>query len=74
MPDAHKGGVITEEIYNNYHQKAYPNIMKQVEEYILPTAKEKGRLHLGLGFYIKTDKPKKDVRTLNNALTNSAFT
>lgn len=68
MPDAHKGGVITEEIYDGYHNRIYPNIMKQVTEYITPTAKEVGRLHLGMGFYIKSDKPSKDVRTLNNSL------
>lgn len=68
MPDAHKGGVITEDIYDGYHGKIYPNIMKQVHEYILPTVKDKGRIHLGMGFYIKSDKPDKDVRTLNNAL------
>lgn len=68
MPDADKGGVITQDIYDGYHQRVYPNIMKQVDEYILPTTKKEGKLHLGLGFYIKTDNPKKDVRTLNNSL------
>lgn len=68
MPDAHKGGVITQEIYDNYHQRAYPNIMKQVNDYILPRVKAKGNIHLGMGFYINSDKPDKDVRTLNNAL------
>lgn len=68
MPDAHKGGVITEGIYNGYHDKIYPNIMRQVNDYILPTVKEHKRIHLGMGFYIKSDKPDKDVRTLNNAL------
>jgi hypothetical protein len=68
MPDSHKGGVITKEMYDNYHNKLYPNILKQVNEYILPTAKANGELHLGLGFNLKTDDPDQDVRTLNNAL------
>ena len=68
MPDADKGGVITQNIYDDYHNKLYPNIMKNVKDYILPTTKKEGRLHLGMGFYIKTDKPEKDVRTLNNSL------
>ena len=68
MPDSHKGGSITQDIYDGYHKVLYPNIMKQVNEYILPTVKSKGRLHLGLGFYIKSDNPEKDVRTLNNSL------
>lgn len=68
MPDSHKGGAITQDIYDGYHNVLYPNIMKQVNEYILPTVKSEGRLHLGLGFYIKSDKPETDVRTLNNSL------
>jgi hypothetical protein len=67
-PDYERGGAITKEIYDGYHNVLYPNIMKQVNEYILPTVKEQGDIHLGLGFYIKSDKPDKDVRTLNNCL------
>ena len=68
MPDADRGGVITQEIYDGYHKKIYPNIMKQVDEYILPAVYENGKIHLGLGFYIKSDNPDKDIRTLNNSL------
>lgn len=68
MPDADKGGVITQELYDNYHNRAYPNIMKNVNEYILPTTKANGQIHLGLGCYLKSDNPDKDFRTLNNAL------
>ncbi len=68
MPDSHKGGKITQEIYDNYHGTLYPNIMKNVNEYIIPTIKKEGRLHGGLGFYIHSNKPDKDVRTLNNFL------
>lgn len=68
MPDADRGGVITKEIYDGYHGKIYPNIMKNVNEYVLPVVYEHGKIHLGLGFYIKSDNPERDVRTLNNAL------
>ena len=33
----------------------------------METAKANRRLHLGMGCYIKTDNPRKDIRTLNNA-------
>lgn len=68
MADNHKGGVITPEIYENYHTTLYPNIMKQVKEYIIPTVTETKELHCGLGFKIRSDRPETDVRTLNNAL------
>ena len=68
MPDSHKGGVITPEIYENYHTTLYPNIMKTVNEYILPTVKKDKEIHCGLGFKIRSDRPETDVRTLNNAL------
>ena len=45
MPDSHKGGVITPEIYENYHTTLYPNIMKTVNEYILPTVKKDKEIH-----------------------------
>jgi len=67
-PDADRGGVITHDIYNGYHNVIYPNIMKNVNEYILPTALATGELHLGLGFRLRTANPKKDVRTLNNSV------
>ena len=68
MPDSHKGGVITPEIYENYHTTLYPNIMKTVNEYILPTVKQDKEIHCGLGFKLRSDRPDSDVRTLNNAL------
>ena len=68
MPDDHKGGVITQELYNDYHTKAYPNIMKNVNDYIIPHAKKYGELHLGLGCNLKVDNVGKKFRTLNNAV------
>jgi hypothetical protein len=68
MPDADRGGAITEEVYNNYHKVLYPSILKQVDEYILPTLEANGEIHLGLGFMLKSDNHKKKVRSINNAL------
>lgn len=66
MADADKGGVITQEIYEAYHEKLY----KQVGEFrddMISTAKEKGYVHLGLGCRIYTEDPAKEYRTLFNA-------
>ena len=54
-------------VFDAYHNEMYPGVSKYREEYVLPTAKANGELHLGLGFYIKTDNAEKDIRTLNNA-------
>lgn len=54
-------------LFDNYHQVLYPGITKYREEYVLPTATQNGRLHLGLGCYIKTDNANRDIRTLTNA-------
>ncbi len=67
FPDADKGGVITKEIFDNYHNVLYPGITDYRENYVLPTSKENGEIHLGLGFMLKTDYPDNDIRTLNNA-------
>lgn len=56
-----------EKIFNNYHQKLYPDITKYREQYVLPTVKATGKIHLGLGFYMQSDKPDADIRTLSNA-------
>lgn len=58
-----------EAIFDSYHNELYPGITKYREEYVLPTAQEHGKVHLGLGCYIKSDNPDKDIRTLNNAIT-----
>jgi DNA polymerase-1 len=67
FPDADKGGVITQEIFDNYHNNLYPGITKYREEYVLPTTIADGYLHLGLGCRIYSDDPEGDIRTLNNA-------
>lgn len=54
-------------IFDNYHNVLYPGITAYRENYVLPKAIEKGQIHLGLGFYLKTDNPSNDIRTLANA-------
>jgi len=66
-PDAEKGGVITQEIFDNYHNLLYPGITEYRENYVLPTTEAQGYLHLGLGCRIYSDDPAGDIRTLNNA-------
>lgn len=56
-----------ESIFNRYHNELYSGITDYRENYVLPTAEQNGRIHLGLGCYIKTDDPGSDIRTLNNA-------
>lgn len=66
MPDSDKGGAITPAIYDNYHNHLYPGVRSYIDNYVLPTSAEHGKLHLGLGFYIKSDNVAKDARTLHN--------
>ena len=66
-PDAHKGGVITEEIFDRYHHILYPGITDYRENYVLSTAKKKGYIHLGLGCRMYASDPESSIRTLNNA-------
>lgn len=56
-----------EQIFNAYHNDMYPGITEFREDYVLPTAKELGYLHLGLGFILKTDNAEQDIRTLANS-------
>jgi len=54
-------------IFERYHEVLYPGITKYREKYVLPTTELNGKIHLGLGCYISSDRPGKDIRTLNNA-------
>ena len=56
-----------EQIFNRYHDELYPQVTTFREEYVLPTAKRDGRLHMGLGCYINTDDPNRDIRTITNS-------
>ena len=67
FPDADKGGVITQEIFDNYHNVLYPGITKYRENYVLPTTRKNGYIHLGLGCKMYSSDPELNIRTLNNA-------
>lgn len=66
FPDSDKGGAITQEIFDRYHNELYPGITKTKEE-VLSQAKLDGYVHLGLGWRIYSDDIEKDSRTLWNA-------
>lgn len=56
-----------EQLFNVYHNEMYPQITEYRENYVLPTSLANGNLHLGLGCYISSSNPNKDIRTLANA-------
>jgi len=66
-PDADKGGVITQEVFDNYHNVLYPGITEYREKYVLPTANRNGYIHLGLGCRLYCGNAGQQIRTLNNA-------
>jgi len=66
-PDADKGGVITQDIFDRYHNVLYPGITRYREQYVLPSTKSNGYIHLGLGCRMYSNKPDQAIRTLNNA-------
>lgn len=67
-PDADKGGFITQEIFNAYHNEMYPSISKMRDEAI-DIAHGQQYLHLGLGCRLNVDDVDRDSRTLFNALS-----
>jgi len=67
FPDADKGGTITKEIYDNYHNTLYPGVKDFLDSYVIPTTRKQGYLHLGLGARIYCDNVKDLFRTLFNS-------
>jgi DNA polymerase-1 len=68
FPDSDRpGGVITQEIFDNYHNVLYPGITKYREEYVLPFTRANGYIHLGLGCRMYSSDAGQAIRTLNNA-------
>jgi hypothetical protein len=66
-PDADKGGVITQELFDNYHNILYPGITNYRENYVLPFAQQNGYIHLGLGCRLYSNNSYNHIRTLHNA-------
>lgn len=67
FPDDHKGGSITQAIFDRYHTELYPGVTKFREDYVIPTSKEQGYLHLNWGLRVYSSNPKSDLLSLNNA-------
>lgn len=70
-PDIHKGGMITQEIFDNYHNVLHAGITKYRESYVIPTADNEGELHLLLGLHLLSDDAKRFARTILNASIQS---
>ena len=66
-PDSHKGGVITQAIFDRYHDELYPGVNQFKTEYVIPTVNSNKSLHLNWGLRLATDNPRGDLLPLNNA-------
>ena len=58
---------VAQGIFNRYHNELYAGVSDFRENYVAPTAKENGEIHLNWGLYLKSDNPDKDIRTLFNS-------
>ena len=54
-------------IYDNYHNVLYAGITDYRNNYVVPTAREEKRIHLGLGCYMSTTNIDLHERTVFNA-------
>ena len=54
------------EIFDKFHNELYPGI-SEFRDSTLNSAKNDGKIHLGLGCYINTSNPDKEIRTIFNA-------
>ena len=66
-PDSHKGGVITQAIFDRYHEELYPGVNQFKTEYVIPTVNSNKSLHLNWGLRLATANPRGDLLPLNNA-------
>ena len=57
-----------QEIFDRYHNVLYSNIT-EMRDRTLEQAITKGKVHLGLGCYMNTYEPEKEIRTLFNVLS-----
>lgn len=55
-----------EQIFQRYHEELYPGV-DDMRTKVEKKAKKEGRIHLGLGCYMKSSNPGRDIRTLFNA-------
>ena len=66
MADADKGGVITDEIYDKFHNELYTGVALFLAD-MIANHKRNGYTHLGLGFRIYSSNIDKHFRTIWNA-------
>jgi len=66
MADADKGGVITDEIYDKFHNELYTGVASFLAD-MIANHKRNGYTHLGLGFRIYSSNIDKHFRTIWNA-------
>ena len=69
-PDVDKGGSITQEIFDSYHNDMYPGI-REFRDKVEAEVKGRGYTHLGLGCRMYSSDVRKYIRTLFNG--NSQF-
>lgn len=67
FPDSHKGGTITQGIFDRYHTELYPGVTEFREDYVIPTSQEQKYLHLNWGLRLYSANPKADLLSMNNA-------
>jgi hypothetical protein len=56
-----------EKLFNRYHNELYPEITDYRENYVFPTIKEYGEIHLGLGYMLKSKYNSEDIKSTFNA-------
>jgi hypothetical protein len=66
-PDDHKGGTITQAIFDRYHNELYPGVTQFKEEYVIPYSESDNYLHLNWGLRLYSDNVRSDLLSLNNA-------
>lgn len=54
-------------IFDRFHNDLYPETTNYKLNYVLPTAQNKGYIHLGLGARLYSKNPSKDLRSITNA-------
>ena len=54
-------------IYDIYWDELYPGVKHYNETIVEPEAVNTKQLYMGLGLYLRTEDPKKDIRTLCNS-------
>ena len=66
-PDSDKGGVITQEIFDRYHEELYPGVNAFKNEYVIPQAMNEKFIHLNWGLKLQADDPRSSLLPINNA-------